>query len=463
MTRCRAGLIALALSLSSGLPAGAQEPSLPLADTTEPAPAAEEKPEEKTTHWVFLWDGWGGLRLGMTRKTKLKNPSYVYVLTQEGEEARPLFEFEKVGLTSQIGVKFAGDAAAFHTTGNLTGFDDGVALRRARLSLNGDWTLVLPLQYGIELGYTPNTFVLNEAWLRFPEVKFIGQTQGGQFQPPQGLDVINSSWAITFMEPAATLQALAPGTSAGIQIGQPVLSERATWRLGIFGNGLGGSDYGLVSKSYGSLIGRATWLPIQEGTSGEGSVPRFLHVGLSANFLLAPSETLRYQSRPESYIAPYVIDTGNMSANSAMTFGGEAAFVNGPFSLQAEILHSWVNRTAGDTVDFGGYYVSASWILTGESRPYDPYNAKLTFVSPRKDFNWKTKEWGAFELAGRYSFTNLTDKSVQGGRLNMLMGGLNWYLTRHIRWYVNAGWGRVTGTAYVGNLVVAQLRLAVFM
>ncbi len=186
------------------------------------------------------------------------------------------------------------------------------------------------------------------------------------------------------MEPAAPLQALAPGTEAGIQVGKPVLSERATWRLGIFGNGAGGSDYGLVAKSYGSLIGRATWLPTWEGMSGDGSVSRFLHVGLSTNLLLSSSDTLRYQSRPESYIAPYVIDTGDMSANSAMTLGAEAAYVNGPFSLQAEILHAWVDRTTGENPDFGGYYVSASWFLTGESRPYDPKTGTFTRVSPRK-------------------------------------------------------------------------------
>ena len=463
MKCCRAGLIALTLWSSPGLPAAAQEAAPPPVENAKEEPAAEEKAEEKTTRWVYSWEGWNGLQLGLIQKTKWKNPEQVYVLAPKGPDADPFLNFQEVKLTSRIGVKFAGDAAAFHTTGSLTGFDDGAELRRARLFLNGEWSLVLPLEYSIDLGYTPNKFVLSEAWLRFPEVRFIGQLQGGQFQPPQGLDVVNSSWAITFMEPAAPLQALAPGTAAGLEIGKPVFSDRATWRLGIFGNGLGGSDYGLVSKSFGSLVGRATWLPIRDVTSGEDSVPRFIHVGLSANFLLSPSENLRYQSRPESYIAPYVIDTGNMSVNSAMTFGGEFAFVDGPFSLQAEILHSWVNRTAGDTLDFGGYYVSASWILTGESRPYDPYKGKLTFVSPRKDFNWKKKEWGAFEAAGRYSFTNLTNGSIQGGRLNMLMGGLNWYLTPHIRWYVNLGWGRVTGTALTGNLRVFQLRLAVFM
>ena len=461
MMPCRAGPIALVLFCLSGLPAAAQEP--PPTERAESPPAAEGKPEDKATRWIYSWDGWNGLRLGLIQKTKWKNPSQVYVLAPEGPDAPPLLDFEEVKLTSRIGVRFAGDAALVHTTGNLTGFDNGADLRRARLFLTGEMTLVLPLEYGIELGYAPNKFVLSDAWLLFPEVKYIGSTRVGQFQPPQGLDVINSSWAITFMEPAAPLQALAPGTEAGIQVGQPVLDGRATWRLGIFGNGAGGTEYGLVATSYGTVVGRATWLPIREGGTEESPVPRFLHVGLSANILFSASDTVRYQSRPESYIAPYVIDTGDLSAHSAMTLGAEVAFVNGPFSLQAEFLHSWVNRTEGDTLNFGGYYVSASWFLTDESRPYDPYNGKFTFVNPQKDFNWKKGDWGAFELACRYSFTNLTNHDVQGGRLNMLMGGLNWYVTPHIRLYLNAGVGRVTGTARVGNIAIAQIRFAVFM
>ena len=463
MTRYRAGLIALILSCSPGLPAAAEDPPPPPVEKTEAAPAAEEKPEEKATRWVYSWDGWGGLRLGLIQKTKWKNPSQVYVLAPKGPDAEPFLDFEEVKLTSRIGVRIAGDAAAFHTTGNLTGFDSGAELRRARLFLRGDWTLVVPVEYSIELGYAPNKFVLSDAWLLFPELKVVGSTKLGQFQPPQGLDVIGSSWAITFMEPAAPLQALAPGTNAGIQVGRPVFDSRATWWLGIFGNGAGAKEYGLVASSYGSVIGRATWLAIREGGSEESPAPRFLHVGLSANFLLSSSDTLRYQSRPESYIAPYVIDTGDLSAHSAMTLGAEVAWVDGPFSLQAEFLHSWVDRTEGDTLNFGGYYVSASWFLTDESRPYDPYSGKFTFVNPQNDFNWKKGDWGAFELACRYSFTNLTNQNVPGGRLNMLMGGLNWYVTPHIRWYVNAGVGRVTGTAQVGNMTIVQMRLAVFM
>ena len=172
---------------------------------------------------------------------------------------------------------------------------------------------------------------------------------------------------------------------------------------------------------------------------------------------------MRFQSRPESYIAPYVIDTGTISARSADTLGLETAWVNGPFSLQAEFLHSFVSPTEGSTLNFGGYYLAASWFLTGESRPYDRATASFTRPSPRQNFSWKKRTWGAFEVACRWSYTNLSDHDVQGGGLRILMGGLNWYLQPHIRWYLNAGWGRVTGTSQTGDVGILQVRLAVFM
>lgn len=450
------------LSCSPAFPAAAEDPPPPAPDKAEAAPAAPAA-KEKTTRWIFSWGGWDGLRLGVVRKTPLKTPEKAWALSPEVPGARPLIDIEEVKLTSTIGVKVAGDGAAFGTTGNLTGFDDGFELRRARISARGEWVLVVPILYSLEFGYSPNTFVLNDAWLLLPALRYVGSMQIGQFQPPQGLDVINSSWAITFMEPAAPLQALAPGTEAGIQIGQPVLDKRATWCLGLFASGAGNNEYGTVSKDYGSVIGRVTWLPIWEPAPGASAEPRLLHVGLSANVLVSASDVVRYQSRPESYIAPYVIDTGTLFARSATTLGVEAAWVNGPFSLQAEYLRSFVNPTEGSTLKFGGYYVIASWFLTGESRPYDPATATFGRPSPRQDFRWKEKTWGAFEVACRWSYTNLTDHDVQGGRLGILMGGLNWYLQPHIRWYVNAGWGHVTGTSQAGDMGIFQVRLAVFM
>src|SRR5207248_3046529 len=125
---------------------------------------------------------------------------------------------------------------AFSTSSALLDLDDGVALRRARIAATGDFTLLMPVDFKVQLGYVPHEFNLAEAYLRFPYVSYIGRPQFGFFTPPMGLDLLTSSRDITFMEPAAPLQALAPSNAGGIQIGHPVFDQRATWSLGAFGN-----------------------------------------------------------------------------------------------------------------------------------------------------------------------------------------------------------------------------------
>jgi phosphate-selective porin len=106
---------------------------------------------------------------------------------------------------------------------------------------------VLPLSYYIEVGYGAGKLYLNQSTLTFPAGKYLGTLQIGQFQAPMGLENISSSRDITFMEPAAPVQAIAPGIEAGAQVGKPVFGERATWALGLFTPGAGARDYGDAS------------------------------------------------------------------------------------------------------------------------------------------------------------------------------------------------------------------------
>jgi len=66
-----------------------------------------------------------------------------------------------------------------------------------------------------------------------------------------------------------------------------------------------------------------------------------------------------------------MVDTGDIFSDGALVLGGEAAWVKGPFSIQGEYLHSFVRQTGGGALNFDGFYASAGWFLTGESRPYN--------------------------------------------------------------------------------------------
>ena len=412
--------------------------------------------------WDFSWQGWDGLHMEVSRRTPLSNPGDRWGPGPLGTNAFRNIQLDEVKMSGTIGGRLEADAAAFITTGNLTNFNNDAEIRRALISVRGDCILVFPVSYLVELGYRANQFYLNQAYLLSPDLAYVGNLQLGVFQPPMGLDLITSSRDIGFLEPAAPLQAIAPPKESGFQIGHPVFNQRATWALGIFGDAANDTEYGNASLNYGSAMGRLTWLPVGRLDPDDPAANRFLHLGLSANYQYSATSELRYKSRPESYLAPVVIDTGNIDASGAATIAVEAAWVNGPFSLQGELIHSFVQVNNGSTLNFGGFYGSASWYLTGESRPYDPATGSFNRLIPRRNFNFgKAGAWGAVELAGRFSHTDLTDGSVQGGRLNILMAGVNWYLNPHLRWMFDCGMGRVSGGPLDGHMLIFQTRIGV--
>jgi len=141
--------------------------------------------------------------------------------------------------------------------------------------------------------------------------------------------------------------------------------------------------------------------------------------------------------------------------------GAEAAWEKGSFSLQGEYLHSAVREKDGEVLGFDGVYGAASWFLTGESRPYDRQKACFSRVIPRHNFDWGRGGWGAWEVTGRYSFVNLDSANVHGGRLSMVMAGLNWYLHSHVKWRFDYGFGHVSRLQPEGNLNVFQTRMEV--
>jgi phosphate-selective porin OprO and OprP len=411
-----------------------------------------------TVKWDFSWKGWDGLAMGVSKQIPLRTPRELLGLTSTNA---PIFHLEQLKLSASFNGLLEVDGAAYATT---SGFDlpNDIQLRRGRLRASGDCILILPVTYEIEVGYIPNQFNLNKAWIASEHIDYIGNLKAGVFAPPMGLDMLTSSRDLAFMEPATVLQALAPANEGGLQIGQPVFDRRATWALGLFGGGLLASEYGNASQDYGNVMGRMTFLAIDHLDLENPHQNRLLHLGLSANVQYSASSSVRYRSRPESYVAGFVVDTGNIDANGSATLGAEAAYVNGPFSIQGEFLDSLVNQKDVGGLNFFGFYACASWYLTGESRPYDRGRGIFKRLIPRRNFNFgRGGAWGAFEVAARFSYTDLSDRDVHGGRINLLMGELNWYLHSHVRWMFNVGGGQVNGGATDGRLFIAQTRIGV--
>ncbi len=102
------------------------------------------------------------------------------------------------------------------------------------------------------------------------------------------------------------------------------------------------------------------------------------------------------------------------------------------------------NPTGLPDPDFNGWYLQASWVLTGEAKPYRPATGSFGSPKPAQNFTVDKGGWGAWEVAARYSDLNLNyDEGVfgkttpfggiRGGDQRIWSAGLNWYPNQVIR------------------------------
>ena len=144
------------------------------------------------------------------------------------------------------------------------------------------------------------------------------------------------------------------------------------------------------------------------------------------------------------HLASKFVTTGNIpSVEEYQLYDEEFAFVYGPFSAQAEGAQAEVTRStaAQKNLSFSAAYAFISYFLTGEHRGYSKANGWFDRVHPLHNFGTYNKDggrgWGAWELAARYSYIDLNDQNIQGGRMADVTVGLNWYLNPNMRVMLN--------------------------
>jgi phosphate-selective porin OprO/OprP len=199
-----------------------------------------------------------------------------------------------------------------------------------------------------------------------------------------------------------------------------------------------------MSEQYGGF-GRVTYQLLQ----GEGYS---LHIGGDAEVVERPPITtatgigaLTLSDRPELRIDPTaILSTGTiLNVSKAQVYSGELAAGYGPLFFQGEYFDFNINRAFGmPTLHFNGGYAQGSWTMTGEARAYNPSTGAYATIVPMRPFSLAGGGWGAWEVAARYSTTELDDRlgsvpGIAGGKQNITTVGLNWYVNRNIRLMFN--------------------------
>jgi phosphate-selective porin OprO/OprP len=322
----------------------------------------------------------------------------------------------------------------------------------------------------------------------------------GAFPPPANLEDGTASGETIFLErnSPSDLQRNLAGGDGRDAISILYTSQTVFGALSYTGNKIGDGAKALAAAGattapnfdeQQALVGRLSWLPISTsdvhwlvGVNGTyGIKPPDATVNGAADLSTTPGGTARnsiaLSDPPEITVDSNGIaltSTGALPASHLTQWGIETAGNWGSFYGQAGYYGINVTRTpvaltqftapsVSNTAivkpsndNFSAWYVQGSWILTGESRGYNVVTGAFTPPKVAHPFSFGDKGGiGAWELALRYSDTNLNDhindpanivtaasgtsrtfdfyNTVRGGDQRIVTAGINWYTNNAVR------------------------------
>ena len=340
-------------------------------------------------------------------------------------------EYEGPISTLRFGGGFLYDYAAYNqdeASKQQFDFEDGSKLRDFRFLLKGKFVQVEKRSLTWSAGIMWDG--ANEQWamrqtgvmVELPKISssvFIGRTKNGF-----SMNKVMVGYYGWTHERAAASDAMLPILADGIKWLGYLPKRGLGWSMGWYG------DSYSARESFSTMdreeVARVTWLPIRSDI--EHTV---LHLGVSLREGKPEDRQLRLRSRPESFQAPYVVDTGVFDAERIHMSGVEAYYRSGPLLLGSEMFFQNVDSESTGNPQFSGGEVFVSWNVTGETRPYKAAGGYFNAVSPSRPVGMGGP--GAIELVLRYSDIDLDSGTLRGGKFRRITPMVNWHLSDNIR------------------------------
>ena len=355
----------------------------------------------------------------------------------ESEADVPLREFVKWNeyngpiSTLRFGGGFLYDYAAYNqddASEQQIDFSDGEKLRDFRFLLKGKFVKITerPVTWSAGIMWDE----ANERWamrqsgvmIGLPKLSsevFVGRTKSGF-----SLNKVMVGYHGWTHERSAASDSMLPILADGIKWLGYLPNIGLSWSMGWYGDSY--SDKESFSTMDHEQVARVAWLPIREDMGHT-----VLHLGMSLRHGTPEDRQLRLRSRPESFQAPYVVDTGVFAAESMNMSGLEAYYRSGPLLLGGEIFIQNVDSASTGNPQFNGGEVFVAWNVTGETRPYKPAGGYFMAVSPSRPVGKGGP--GAVELVLRYSDVDLDAGTLRGGKFRRITPMVNWHLSDNIR------------------------------
>jgi len=280
-----------------------------------------------------------------------------------------------------------------------------------------------------------------ELWGHF----FIGRTKEGF-----SLNKVMSGYSGWTLERATIIDATIPILADGVKWLGYVPKRGLLWNIGLYGDWL--SENESFSSYDHQFIARVAWLPIASETEGT-----LAHIGINFRQGKPDDGQLRVRSRPETFPAPYFVDTDTFPAERSRIAALEAYYRSGPWLFGSEYFVASVDSPETGDPTFHGGDLAVTWLITGETRAYNTLGGYFKSVSPaRTVFEGGP---GAWELVAQLSYIDLDDGTLHGGRFWRFTPMVNWHLSDNIRLEFAYGYGTLDRFGLEGTTQFFQSRI----
>jgi len=344
------------------------------------------------------------------------------------------------------------DNRTFFHDGGLNA-NDGFLLRKARPIFSGTVFRDFDFMFMPEFG--GSTVQIMDAYLAYRYSPWL-QVQAGKFKSPVGLENLQGDPNALLSE-RSIANDLIPNRDLGIMLKGDVRGGVISYAIGVFDGApdYSGTTFNSSFQDNRAVAGRVFFQPWKNSKTKAVSGLGF---GVGGSY-----EWDRPLTNTATGLTPGFTTDGQQKFFSykSSTFAGgahwritpQATYYYGPFGLMGEyVISDQTVRNGATKADLQNtaWEVTASWLLTGEAATYGA-------VTPKKIFDPRKGQWGAWQLVARYgvldvddnAFSTFADPTKSASEARAASVGLNWYLNKNIR--ANFSYSHTDFSGYTGK------------
>jgi phosphate-selective porin OprO/OprP len=343
-----------------------------------------------------------------------------------------------------------------------TTLTDTFLIRRARPILAG--TFANLVDAFLMPDFAGGTLTLYDAYVDLHPWSWLS-VRGGKFKTPFGLERLQDDRDLIFLERGLTAD-IDPDRDIGVTVHgnfgivsrqanaeHPSIEDQIVFHydLAALNGATDGASDNSATQNAKTLVARvfaqpflATGLVALKGV-GLGVAGTYGRVQGNASSSDVPTFVTPAQNTFFSYL-PNVVANGDRTRLTPEVFYhvGSFAFL-GEYVMSLTNVTTWVKSAQ---LEDEAWQAQASFILTGEE-------AYFTGVVPTRPFSVAQHNYGAFQIAARYSellidpssFPTFANPALSANRATNFAGDLNWYFTYNFRFGVEFDWTNFDGGA----------------